>query len=117
MPALNFKKQFAPLVESGQKRQTIRAKRRDGRNPHIGDTLYLFCGLRTKSCRRLGQAVCLSVEEIHIDWTGINVAGDWIAKGQEAAFARADGFSSLSNMYDYFNKEHTLPFDGLLLKW
>jgi hypothetical protein len=30
MPALNFQPRFAPLVESGEKRCTIRAFRRDG---------------------------------------------------------------------------------------
>jgi hypothetical protein len=33
MPALNFFARFAPLVESGQKRQTIRAPRRYPRQP------------------------------------------------------------------------------------
>ena len=36
MPALNFQARFAPLVESGQKRQTIRAYRKDGRDPKPG---------------------------------------------------------------------------------
>lgn len=48
MPALNFKAQFAPLVESGAKRRTIRAFRKDKRDPKQGDTLYLYTGLRTK---------------------------------------------------------------------
>ena len=33
MPLLGFQKQFAPLVESGEKRQTIRAYRKDGKDP------------------------------------------------------------------------------------
>lgn len=33
MPALNFQTQFAPAVERGEKCQTIRAYRKDGRNP------------------------------------------------------------------------------------
>ena len=65
MPLLGFKKQFAPLVEEGQKRQTIRAKRRDGRNPHAGETLFLYTGLRTKSCRKLGISGCKSVPGDH----------------------------------------------------
>lgn len=52
MPAYNFQKQFAPLVESGQKRQTIRAigKRRHARP---GESLQLYTGQRTKACRKL----------------------------------------------------------------
>lgn len=62
MPSLNFKKQFAPMIKEGLKpenertgrikRQTIRAYRKDGRNPHPGDVLHLFTGMRTKSCER-----------------------------------------------------------------
>ena len=33
MPALNFQKRFADDVESGRKCQTIRAPRKDGRDP------------------------------------------------------------------------------------
>lgn len=36
MFTLNFKKQFAPAVEAGTKRQTIRAPRKDGRKPSPG---------------------------------------------------------------------------------
>ncbi len=51
MPSLNFEKQFVPLIESGQKRQTIRVERK---NPiKVGDKLYLFSGLRTKYCYRI----------------------------------------------------------------
>ena len=54
MPALNFKNQFATYVELGfrdpdhprAKRQTIRAKRKDGRDPRQGETLYLYTGKR-----------------------------------------------------------------------
>ena len=89
MPALNFQAQFAPLVESGEKRQTIRAYRKDGRDPTPGCKLYFFTGMRTKACRPLiversidslrrlaarhglfGRAVeCKSVTPIAIDWS------------------------------------------------
>ena len=51
MPALNFKKQFAEKVETGEKRQTVRAKRK--RAFVVGDKLYLYTGMRTKYCRKL----------------------------------------------------------------
>ena len=38
MPAYNFQKQFAPLVESGQKCQTIRKTNKAAK---VGDTAYL----------------------------------------------------------------------------
>ena len=70
MPALNFKAEFAPLVESGEKRQTIRKLRKDGRDPKVGDALYLYTGMRTKKCRKLGIAPCESVQPIEIDEYG-----------------------------------------------
>ena len=106
MPSLNFQAQFAPLVESGAKRTTIRALRRDGRNPKRGDPLYMFTGQRTRSCRRLviqwqpgmvfipieglsvGHIVeCKSARAIHLEarphWRiggvgGISIAGRWL---------------------------------------
>lgn len=117
MPAFNFKKQFAPDVESGKKRQTIRAFRNDGRNPHVGDKLYLYVGMRTKGCRKLGEAVCKEVHQITIDQYGVNLSGEWLRDRQRANFAKADGFEDFGDMKEFFNREHGLPFEGLLYKW
>lgn len=38
---------------SGEKRQTIRANRKDGRDPKQGQPLMLYTGMRTKSCVKL----------------------------------------------------------------
>lgn len=127
MPLLGFKKQFAPMVACGlmkfptpgiqSKRQTIRAKRRDMRNPHPGETLYLYVGLRTKGCRKLGEAICKSVDEITIDDYGVNVSGRWLVTRERREIAQADGFDCFQCMLDFFRKEHELPFSGLLIKW
>lgn len=119
MPLLGFKKKFAPLVENGAKHQTIRAKRRSGRNPQVGDRLYLYTGLRTKQARKLGEVICKSVEEITIDYLGINVAGEWLSISERDAIAQADGFTCFQDMKEFFDKEHGLKdgFSGLLIKW
>lgn len=122
MPALNFKKQFAPKVESGEKRQSIRAKRRDGRNPRPGQTLYLYTGMRTRGCRKLEESQCLSVQEIIVDWyMGIFLDGEWLGPIQKRELAIADGFESWIMMKDFFARVHGLSeteqFYGLLLKW
>jgi hypothetical protein len=120
MPLLGFKSQFAPLVESGTKRQTIRAKRRDGKDPRVGETLYLYTGLRTKQCRKLGEEICKSVEEIIIDYNGINVSGKWLSISERDALAQADGFPSFQDMKKFFQKKPGLEdeFSGrLLIKW
>ena len=117
MAAYNFKKRFAPLVESGEKRQTIRAERKDGRKPRIGETLYLYTGMRTKGCRRLLKSQCQSVEEIKIFNNIIIVSGTWLEPYEVAALTRDDGFENENEFFEFFKEEHGLPFRGLLIKW
>ena len=130
MPALNFQKWSAPLVESGEKRQTIRAYRKDGRDPKVGDTLYLYTGMRTKACRKLGEVVCNSAERLRINEDGgvsrhvfkrvdpfYTAAWAEYDVGWCNRIARADGFNGLGEMRRWFEKTHGLPFEGLLIKW
>ena len=118
MPALNFQKRFAPSVESGKKRQTIRACRRDGRNPRVGHTLYLYTGQRTKYCRKLGEAVCKSSEIITIDENYIFVEGKILTDHECAKLAIADGFEYVEDFKGFFSQNHDgLPFTGYLIKW
>lgn len=123
MPALNFQKQFADDVESGKKRQTIRAFRKDERDPKPGQTLYLFTGMRTKACRKLGEAGCLSADAIRIGIDGIVIhAGDGYSQMLAGADgceeeARADGFATFAEMRDWFSSAYRLPFSGLVIRW
>lgn len=125
MPLLGFQKQFAPAVESGAKRQTIRAFRKDKRDPKVGQTLYLYTGLRTKSCRKLGEAKCTSAEPFAIvwglhRWVGMKTVGRCLRRfvGDSAdQLAQDDGFEDFTAMRDWFDKTHGLPFRGLLIRW
>lgn len=118
MPALNFQARFAPLVESGEKRQTIRAMRKDGRDPKPGDTLYLYTGMRTKACWKFGEARCKSVERIQIRVANIAVGDRPGSTGSQCdAVAVADGFADFGEMLAWFEKTHGLPFEGLLIRW
>lgn len=126
MPLLGFQKQFAPLVESGEKTQTIRAYRKDGNDPRPGDTLYLYTGLRTKQCRKLGEVICTSVEPITIFDSGearIKYTGSRSLQWKYRPclvfhqIAVADGFGCYAEMLAWFKKTHGLPFEGLLIKW
>ena len=119
MPLLNFRPEFAALVESGKKRQTIRARRKDGRDPKPGDTLYLYTGCRTKKARKLGEVICLDIHKVSISWS-------WRERGVAALCgspftfeetATRDGFASASEMLRWFERVHGLPFDGLLIRW
>lgn len=120
MPLLGFKKQFAPAVENGTKRQTIRARRKNGRDPKPGDTLYLYAGLRTKQCRKLGEGVCRGVEPITIEELRIRI-GDrvLVTKSELDAFAKDDGFGSFYELVDYFQHEmrRDLPWSGIVIYW
>jgi len=117
MPALNFTKQFAPKVKARIKRQTIRALRKDGRNPRPGQTLYLYTGMRTKYCKKLGEAICKSVEQIAIEGSAVTIGVNRLSFKQENALAKADGFDCFLDFMEFFRKTHGLPFYGLLIKW
>lgn len=123
MPALNFKAQFAPLVESGAKRRTIRAFRKDGRDPKQGDPLYLYTGLRTKAARLLLKTQCARARHVNIfsdsvrfvlHQGGRNLFDDVLNLDK---FAQLDGFANWGEMRDWFNRTHGLPFNGLLIEW
>jgi len=120
MPAYNFKKQFAPVVESGQKRQTIR---QTARGAHRGAIAYLYTGQRTSSCRKLGEGTITDVLPIEI---GRHACGEPYASitenGKPAhivhsdldALAIDDGFKTGEEMVEWFSAQYGLPFAGYL---
>lgn len=122
MPLLGFKKQFATLVESGEKLQTLRAYRKDGRgDPKVGDTLYLWIGLRQKGkSRKLGEATCTFAKPFRIErddlscWT---LDGKQLDIKERRDIARRDGFDNATAMQAFFAVEHGFPFEGLLIRW
>ena len=118
MPALNFQKQFADDVKSGRKKQTIRLKRK---NPiKEGDLLYLYTGMRTKKCEKIGEAKCKTVLDFKIHGFGFGCT-----VGQHSLYyldhldkiAVADGFINWKAMVLWFSKTHGLPFEGDLIMW
>ena len=147
MPALNFQRRFARLVERGLKRSTIRAYRLDRRDSKPGDRLFLFTGQRTTSSRRLvarigrgripvpgfalGHVVrCKSVHPIELReerGTVERAAGHvelktvvHVALGSPCGIdrlAKLEGFRSGEDMFEWFRKTHGLPFKGLLIRW
>lgn len=130
MVALNFKAQFADDVEDGRKKRSIRALRKDGRDPKKGDKLQFYTGMRQKDCRKLGEATCTRVRPVEIDGTGITLDGFLLYGGHAPAyeggvqpdrydgdFAMADGFQGFGDIRDFFEEQHGLPFKGLLIEW
>jgi len=119
MPLFNFQKQFAADVESGEKRQTIRARRKN--RPKVGQTAFLYTGARTKACRKLGKEPITVVTPVFIHKSGVAVGSVCIGEKHEKpaldGFAKNDGFESWNDMRSWFQKTHGLPFAGDLIKW
>lgn len=116
MPAYSFKERFIPLIKNGSKTQTIRRKRKGQAKP--GDTVYLYYGMRTKWCTKIGEGICTKVEEISIQQNGVvRINGkkmDWV---QKQALSNADGFQNWEKMFRWWNQTHLLPFTGDIIYW
>jgi hypothetical protein len=139
MAAYSFKKQFVDPIRAGIKHHTIRADRKDGRVPKIGEPLSLYCGMRTKGCFKIlsDNPPCRRVERIVIRECGrcggtgeiacssthyescpaieVIVAGQRLAKDECEQLARADGFPDFSRMMKFW--EGRLPFEGNIIHW
>lgn len=117
MPAYSFKTWKAKLVEDGSSRQTIRPRRK--RPTVAGDTLMLFHGQRTKSCRRLRTERCKSVEPIEfikmvrLDGVcsryAVAVSGRILPEEECEALAKADGFKTVDQFFGFFLKSYGIP--------
>jgi len=116
MPALNFQKQFADKVKKGEKLQTIRAIRK---RPFVrGDVLYLYTGMRTKNCVKLGESYCIDIADVEIiDKENVKVDGMLLNRFMRDELASNDGFKNYYEMAEWFSKIHGLPFSGQLIKW
>jgi hypothetical protein len=132
MPAYNFQSRFAAAVEAGRKAQTIRAPRKDGRVPQPGQTAYLYTGMRSSACRKLGEGRIIEAKNILIDEDGAFIsdvslplcdalANDGaykvLTEGKRDVFAQADGFTDWQEMVSWFRATHGLPFVGHLIMW
>lgn len=121
MPLINFKKEFVEKVLSSEKRQTIRKNRK--RDFKVGDTLYLYTGVRTKNSTFLFEAICSDALPIEINENAIIIQMDDLTsrcistKHDLNVFAKQDGFDSFLTMLNFFNNEYGLPFHGILIKW
>lgn len=121
-----FKPEFAPLVESGAKTRTVRPTPK--RMPRLGDLISLRCwtGKPYRSKQRvLREAVITAFGRIHITQFGISHVGPILRDSLNTPatyqyyneFARADGFKDFDEMRDWFEREHSLPFSGIMIFW
>lgn len=147
MPAYSFKKRFVTPIRIGlglpvrhedadseaatillPKRHTIRAvgQRRHARP---GETVQLYCGMRTKQCFKIGEGRCTQVRPISIqvmanEITKIEIEGARLFGTLLQEFARADGFADAQDMRLFWIREHgkrkrtpVINFEGLLIEW
>ena len=129
MSALNFHKEFAAAVEAGEKRQTIRPLRKDGRRPcKLDGRLQLYTGMRTRACRKLADAVCTMIVPITIiDAKRADIGGAPAEPLHLHEVARRDGFDSWGALVGWVEKnfghlreepdDPVLPFTGYLIQW
>lgn len=117
MALLNFKKQFVPKIESGEKTHTIRATRK---TPiRAGETLHLYTGLRQKGTRLLMRVPCTRVQPIRIetvrDGAVMAIDGQWYTQSECQQVAIRDGFANWDEMVAFFADR--LPFTGQIIHW
>lgn len=126
MPAFSFKKQFVEPIRAGTKHHTIRAERRDGRVPaKAGDTLSLYCGMRTKWCFMItdNRVECTKVQPISIEIKTrpeyqliyVVVDGEVLDSSEAEQLAKCDGFPDFKTMMQFW--EGRLPFKGYIIHW
>lgn len=111
-----FKCQFAAKVKSGEKRQTVRPIPK--RIPVIGqhESWREWTGLPYRSKQReLAQVEITGVREITITQRQIVIVTRSLSDQEEWAFAKADGFNTPKDLYEWFNFTHRLPFTGILI--
>ena len=113
MPALNFQKQFAAKVSSGEKFTTIRQPRKVAIRE--GDRLHLYTGMRTRSCVKLGVAEAMAVYriEIAVDWFEFlqgPLATTLLSSPRTLnLFAQWDGFDSWADLVNWMATAHGVP--------
>ena len=117
MPLLNFQPRFAPLVERGEKRQTIRPPRKWPLQE--GEVLHLYTGLRTSRARKLGTGRVTQVADVAITLDGmVWLSSRAVVRGRHLDhIAHLDGFADHYELLTWLLETHGLPFAGTLIRW
>lgn len=118
------------MILDESKGQTVRAHRR-GRSRHarVGETVYLYYGMRTKFCRKLGEGICTAVVDIEINALGqVWLDGKLLTDEDRDLFAFDDGFrpagtslldpaGAFTHMLLFWRTHNELPFSGVVIFW
>lgn len=99
---------FIDKILAGEKRQTIRRASPKWANVKAGDKLTLYTGLRTKQCRKLGEAVVESITPIALiprteDCAVKTALGNFLLTVFDLRLlVFSDGFESMSDFWEFF---------------
>lgn len=128
MAAYNFQRRFKGKIRTGAKRCTIRARRKNGYVPAVGERIDLYVGMRTKQCERVRRGVpvravrpiiintCrLSTGEIDID--GVILDGRVLPSIDIYRLARNDGFTGVVDFAAFFYEKHGESANLYLIEW
>jgi len=116
--AYAFEERFRPLVEAGEKRQTIRKIRKDGALPVPGDRVHCYDVLRQKGARRIADGTVVSVDLVSRGADMFRRGGVVPPVADLEAFAKADGFSSAAEMNAWFTRRYgDEPWVGYCVRW
>ena len=114
---------FIDKILSGEKRQTIRRAGFKWKSVKVGDKLTLYTGLRTKACRKLGEAIVKSIGKIVLHERdticGITRDGEYpLTYNEMDILAKLDGFEAVDDFWDFFNAHyHTRPIEMVVIRW
>ena len=119
MSTWSFKKQFKAPILVGQKRTTIRAFRKDGRDPLIGHKVTLYSCMRRPDCEFIACVQVIGRKRIWIEPIsrivyfspdGTNVA---LETEELERLALADGFKDVGEFWAFF----VTPLSGYLYEF
>jgi hypothetical protein len=135
--AYSFQPRFVAPILDGRKTHTLRAGRR--RHAAIGETMQLYTGMRTTSCRKIGEAICDRIYAVQlmfdhrtpiVFYHPLPIARGAYLRDHERpvvdkpdpdAFARSDGFTDFADMREFWFQTHDLrhgaEWHGFLIGW
>lgn len=113
---------FIDKILSGEKRQTIRRASSKWKNVKVGDKLTLYTGLRSKQCRKLGEAFVESIEDVAFGAGICSIAqGHWerlLTDGEVDELARRDGFDDVYDFWQFFDAHYPeRPIRMKVIRW
>ena len=117
-----FQPQFAPLVRSGAKRQTVRATPKRMPRPGDRESWRRWTGLPYRSkTKELAKVQLTGVWKIKISAKDIKfkMPGEWRSEKSVYVlneFAKTDGFKNFRSMLIWFRLVHGLPFTGICIQ-